>query len=277
MAEHPLPFTGHEVRAVLAGQKTQTRRLLTPQTAHFGSAPRLFWEHANFEKAWIDGKGSGQEYLHVPCHRGDREDLARLDHHWRARDTDHGYRKVFPDCGPCGVCDRMGWRMTSHRLYPKWEPGDRICVRETWAVREPFSSGWGDPEALPEAPLIDLDFWRRRLLFKASPPEVSPKRWRPSIHMPRWASRLLLEVKTVRIERLQDISAEDAIAEGVSCWVCGGPVDGTSEADCACFHTKGAARDSFAVLWDSINVKRAPWASNPWVAAITFAVEGHHA
>lgn len=97
--------------------------------------------------------------------------------------------------------------------------------------------------------------------------------WRSPLHMPRWASRITLTVTDVRVQRLQEISEADAIAEGTSCWVCGGQVDGTSEHDCQCFHTKVAAIPSYQVLWDSLNAKRAPWASNPWVIALTFTVE----
>lgn len=103
----------------------------------------------------------------------------------------------------------------------------------------------------------------------------------PSIHMPRWASRISLEVTRVRVERLQDITEEDAIAEGVEPnWA--GELSGWSaeehgyidysvtddeEADGVCF----TARDSYRTLWNSINAKRGyGWDANPWVWVIEF-------
>lgn len=83
-------------------------------------------------------------------------------------------------------------------------------------------------------------------------------RWRPSIHMPRWASRISLEVTEIRVERLQEITERDALAEGID--------PGTSICDFAAT----PARDDFARLWDSINGERAPWSSNPWVWCVSF-------
>jgi hypothetical protein len=77
--------------------------------------------------------------------------------------------------------------------------------------------------------------------------------WRPSIHMPRWASRLTLEITDVRVQRVREISEEDAIAEG-----CEAELDWT-------------ARMRFAELWNHINAKRGyGWDVNPWVWCLTF-------
>jgi len=91
-------------------------------------------------------------------------------------------------------------------------------------------------------------------------------RWKPSIHMPRWASRTTLEITEIRAQRLQDISEEDAIAEGIqrisydglSGWkdyVTGFPLD--------------CPRASYGTLWESIHGKGA-WAANQWVWVIAF-------
>lgn len=93
--------------------------------------------------------------------------------------------------------------------------------------------------------------------------------WKPSIHMPRWASRITLEVVSVRVERVQDISEEDAVAEGCNGYTIWGPVPGES------WRTEPkedvSAIDKFATLWDSINAKRGfSWDINPWVWVVEF-------
>ena len=96
-------------------------------------------------------------------------------------------------------------------------------------------------------------------------PYVIGYRWTPSIHMPRWASRILLEVVSVRVERLHDCSEADALAEGVK----GEPCDhirlSCDEIGC-CGPT---AKGMYAALWDQINGAGA-WAANPWVWVIEF-------
>ena len=88
--------------------------------------------------------------------------------------------------------------------------------------------------------------------------------------MPRWAARLMLDITDVRLQRLQDMSIEDAVAEGPSCWACGGPIDGTGRKGCLCFNAKTPARPAFALLWETFHEEREPWGSNPLVWVITF-------
>ena len=114
---------------------------------------------------------------------------------------------------------------------PYGAPGDRLWVRETWA---PFEMGL--------------------VIYRASAaPSALPDggKWRPSIFMPRWACRIELELTAVRVERVQEISADDACEEGID--------DDDLPPECI-----------YARLWDSINGKRAPWASNPWVWVLEF-------
>lgn len=98
------------------------------------------------------------------------------------------------------------------------------------------------------------------------------RRRRPAADMERWASRLTLTVTDVRVQRLQDISVEDARAEGIywsadqEGWTSGQGADETCD-----FHGSDPTR-SFRKLWDRIHGDDA-WASNPWVAAVTFSVE----
>jgi len=144
---------------------------------------------------------------------------------------------------------------------PYGKPGDLLWVRETWcngrglAVVES-----ADVIIAPaDAPLAP------RVVYRADgvtlPPHVP---WRPSIFMPRWASRIILEVVSVRAQRLQDISANDIREESVKC-----DLDYPGMTHCSCMPCV-SLRDNFQTLWDKINKSRAPWACNPWVYAIKF-------
>lgn len=155
-------------------------------------------------------------------------------------------------------------------VCPHGAAGDRLWVRETWGVgtRPCPQRGWVDgveyradgvgslPGELPlrEIPEQDLDGIKRG--------------WRSPIFMPRWASRISLEITDARVQRLQALSESDALAEGVS------------RNDAAIVFQHGAAgssdelswtaRGAYAVLWDAVNRRRALWASNPMVWALTF-------
>lgn len=143
-------------------------------------------------------------------------------------------------------------------------PGDRLWVRETWAP---------DPRA-PGVPCVAVHRATDEVALNAA--LAAPDRWHPSIHMPRWASRITLEVTDVRVERVQDITEEDAQAEGARRfdsvhdtnpyglgprWSMETP---TSTAQCM-----GTARMAFANLWERIN-GTGGWSANPWVWAISF-------
>jgi hypothetical protein len=141
---------------------------------------------------------------------------------------------------------------------PYGQPGDRLWVRETWGVAPPVEL------SVIEKMRADWVIYRADGgLFDRQ------QRWRPSIHMPRWASRITLEIMNVRVERLQGISEEDAKAEGITELA---PdmfdVDLPPEQDDSPHPT---ARDAFENLWDSINAERGyGWEANPWVWVIEF-------
>jgi hypothetical protein len=234
MKEHPILFSAPMVRAILAGRKTQTRRVVAASNSLMNGSPcrKEDWPRLDYRGAWIDQgpspAGNPGPYLKVP--RPDDD--------------------------------------TIHRVYSRKYPGDRLWVRESWQY-----CGWsedGEPQlryaadgavAWPEN--IDEE-WGERLLdlwIALSDPDnynidnhASDRRWRPSIHMPRWASRIALEVTTLRVERLQSISENDAIAEGV--------------AEPSPFHPL-SAKCQFQNLWDSINGAGA-WDLNPWVWVLEF-------
>lgn len=148
---------------------------------------------------------------------------------------------------------------------PHGKPGERLWVRETF-------SGPHCMERSEEFPAVPPSQWPTESpIWYWADGEPSHGDWtkpRPSMFMPRWASRITLEITDVRVERLQDISVADAMAEGTPCYVCGGPLDGRSEDDCHCFHHKASPSD-YRALWESINGPDS-WEANPWVWAISF-------
>ncbi|MEL7476498.1 MAG: hypothetical protein AAGJ55_09755 [Cyanobacteria bacterium J06555_12] len=102
-------------------------------------------------------------------------------------------------------------------------------------------------------------------------PSLCEIRWRPSIHMPRWASRITLEVTDVRVERLQEISGAGAVAEGASMLDCYGPHCPPACNESGCF----GAVEWFQELWNSINTKPGTtWEDNPWVWVVEFRRDG---
>lgn len=140
---------------------------------------------------------------------------------------------------------------------PYGQPGDRLWVREAWAT---YPIPWNEfkIEDLP----IDLRDKNPvcEIFYKADGSKAYISRWRPSIHMPRRASRILLEITGIRVERLLDTSHEDAIAEG-----CSG--QGWKVVDPR--HPVIYPAIEYKALWESIN-GRGSWNVNPWVWVIEF-------
>ncbi len=155
--------------------------------------------------------------------------------------------------GSWHVADSQGGHMS--QLSVRVRTGDRLWVKETHAIVGSLDPGWVMYRANGYRAECE-----RHGFDKPFPPENAMK-WRPSIFMPRWASRLSLLVTDVRIERLQDISEEDSVAEGCI-------PDSTSLNP----NYIGPAKSIYAALWDTINARRAPWQTNPWVVAYTFDV-----
>lgn len=135
------------------------------------------------------------------------------------------------------------------RFCPYGQPGDRLWVRETWGCE-----GGNTVRYIADG--------SKRRLHHEFPSKLARfnKANKPSIFMPRWASRITLEITGVKVERVQDISEQDAEAEGISFMRDIPDADETL-----------TAKTLFNILWDSINAKRGyGWDVNPWVWAITF-------
>ncbi|MCA2014410.1 hypothetical protein LCM17_23165 [Cereibacter sphaeroides] len=171
-----------------------------------------------------------------------------------------------------GICEQDGiwWTCDSltpldaiERLAVRHRIGDRLYVREAWRTAAAYDDlppiDLGGEEAIRYEVDGHIQTWGW--------PESGPMgRYRHARFMPRWASRLTLIVTDVRVQRLQEISAQDTIAEGVWCETC----EAMRQSACyerGCF----ASADAFRSLWNSLHGPEA-WGANPWVAAVSFAV-----
>lgn len=183
----------------------------------------------------------------------------------------------FTPFAPFGVVNGKG----NPLICRHGQPGDRLWVRETWCeVDDTDFAGerWVDYRATPKYSASHPAAWEN------APDDPEALKWRPSIHMPRWASRITLEITGVRVERLQDISEEDAIAEGARHFP---DLPGTSpygqddrwsmETPDSCDNCLGNARMAFANYFCKITgnapkglLDSRPWDANPWVWVIEF-------
>ncbi|MBR7583277.1 morphogenetic protein [Klebsiella variicola] len=230
MTERGMIFNAEMVRAILAGRKTQTRRIMKVQPE------------------------SNQLGLLLITDSTKHSDIGK--YHWAESNAtgNHVRSKLF-SC-PFGAV------------------GDRIWVRETWssdfANYYPNDRVWyaADNNRRLDIEVVD----GVRGIYSPESDVHVPFRWQPSIHMPRWASRILLEITDVRVEPLNAISEEDATAEGV-------PPAGSLLPDYpGTFLTpKGdfaTAKVAFQRLWESIYGEES-WKANSWVWVISFKrVEG---
>lgn len=171
-----------------------------------------------------------------------------------------------------GSDDRETNRNFAHVKCPFGKPGDRIWVRET------FQGPLFDYEQMQSYLEDSSKFEKPEFCQYAADGKPAPEYydaddnlhcgWRPSIHMPRWASRITLEITDVRVERLNNISYDDAISEGIKQeWTCIDPGLGS-------YAHKNDVQDDYETLWKSIYGTDS-WQANPWVWVIEFKrVEG---
>jgi hypothetical protein len=263
MVDLPILFSAPMVRALIreveqpGTGKTQTRRILTRNnTTVCGDSWRgksRPWEGLRFDEAVARARspisGAHDAQLAVPfCHPADEPTPSSA----------------------CGI----------YPVRPLIEIGDRLWVRETVACG--VCAGGPPSHWAPS-------FWRREQGAPANPnglwyaadglspahPITERGRWVPGIHMPRWASRLTLTVTDVRVERLQEITEADALAEGMRPDASGGGVDlyripkaKKSDRQMSAVTPVGAYRG----LWDHLH-GAGSWDANPWIVALTFNVE----
>lgn len=242
MKERGILFSAPMVRALLDGSKTQTRRVLKPQPDehHWQLLPG--YELKRSKIVTINDRCAVKFSHSIP-----------QNPHW---DT------------------ALDWL-----LCPYGQPGDRLWVRETWMPDAPRNGEWPDV-AFYGCGMSPLDLipecyrhpWH--CLHRATYEGCELRGWKPSIHMPRWASRITLEITGVRVERLQDISETDCVAEGIR-------ISGKERRSDACYgiyecrmpdgktHFNDSAHDLYRTLWKQINGPDS-WDANPWVWVVEF-------
>ncbi|HDK6125037.1 TPA: hypothetical protein M4204_001315 [Klebsiella quasipneumoniae] len=231
MKERGMIFNGEMVRAILDGRKTQTRRIMAPQ-------PADDIERGIFPNPEVIGWKSSRRHKHGST-------TAHFCHYGKPGDR---------------IWVRETWGVVSHAFSDDGLMIDWVPDRPATAIHEmPFGNGHYSGYAIYAA---DGDFtWGDDDGY-----EDGRSCWKPSIHMPRAASRILLEITNVRVERLNAISEEDARAEGIidgGCLNCGEPEP------CGCANPEPDATDAFAYLWQSIYGQES-WNANPWVWVISF-------
>jgi len=218
--ERPILFSGPMVRAILAGRKTQTRRVYKPRE---GSPYEI-----------MDELPDGQRWPH-----------------WFSPNLGPEY---YPVACPYG------------------QPGDRLWVRE----RAAYFDAAGRPSRPSEATYALFADGTQKyrdgttfpFLAEYAPAAFEGIHWRPSIHMPRWASRLTLEVVSVRVERLHGITEEDARAEGVE--AIGVTFQDDKQGRPHIVPSLGGPyRDGFRILWSTIHGGGA-WEANPFCWVVEF-------
>lgn len=232
MKEHGILFKGEMVIAILNGAKSQTRRLI---------------------------KG-------VPMHIHEGKCI-----------MDWGLSAVYEQDGKFWLDVQTDVDDHSHdEIFPRYQVGDTLYVKETWCCKMDDGShvpnGKGEWECHYAADgyavqACDDEGFQR---YNKNGYEASP--WKSSLYMPKWAARVRLEVTAVRVQRLQKITEEDAIAEGIEPM----PVKGTWKAyNCKWGWTVDPVR-SYESLWQSIHDSKPKpsvgkrWQDNPWVWAYTF-------
>ena len=230
MSERPILFNSEMILAILDGRKTQTRRLLKKQPLD------ILPMHVPNQWVTLDTRDPNHGSV-IKCRFGTPGDRLWVRETWRPWSWHEGEPiqvqfKADRKHAPADNTSTLS--MERYDKIPEWEESIWLQIEEELKEKgvEPDGNGWyhfdGDP----------------------------PLKWRPSLFMPRWASRILLKITKVRIERLQEISMQEAVAEGV-------PV------------LKGCPepRISFHDLWDELYAKGGySWDSNPWVWVIEFEI-----
>jgi len=242
--EWPILFSGKMVRAILDGRKIQTRRVIKKQPENGESIDGCHWGNTG----WAFWKNGGCTCVSTSMPPGFTGDRLWVRETWADVNSEMGPSIAYKE-----DCSLIGWEDFSKEFGPDYGAGPSMNY-----------------EKYPG----NYTMWCSDL-FNNEPGHG----WRSSIHMPRWASRINLEITNVRVERVQNISEEDCRSEGIlgftkdqkvwKYWPCD-PVDGPMKNTWVALPR--TPKKAFEYLWDSINEKRGGfgWSENPWVWVIEF-------
>ena len=224
MKERPILFSTDMVQAISEGRKTQTRRVVR--------RPDIFSDKAWFNSIPHNTTETSYKIAYLKVPYDELKDIS-------------GYRIICP-YGQVG--DRLWVKETFKHYANKWDGTEwkscitykagNVTLYDSWDKNEPPREKW----------------WNKSTILD---------QWQPSIFMPRWASRITLEITDIRVERLQDITEEDAKAEGMNKAI--GWMFGFVSPE-----TDNRLREIFRCLWNKINGKKHSWESNPFVWVIEF-------
>lgn len=232
MKERPILFKSEMVQAILHGRKTQTRRVMKVQPP-----------------------SEGYRLAHIACTTGDKSKIGK--HHWVKTE---GINIIESD--------------ENYFVSPFGYAGDELWVRETWAdvnseegpsimyradgdviSWQDFSSEFGPDYGAGLSMNYEKYPGSYTMWWSDLMNGEDGHSWKPSIHMPRWASRIQLLIKDVRVERVQNITPNDCRSEGVR----------------SIARSEMSYLKNFQKLWNGINEKRGfGWAANPWVWVVEF-------
>lgn len=234
MKDRPIIFDAESIRSILEGHKTQARRVIKPQP--LGYDPLL-----NAGGVWEFCDDRDPNPLHFyRCPYGVAGDRLWVRETWRVRNVSENGR-VAIDYKATPEIIHTPWCYPSYEIFKRLE-------QQTWEDAESKGiHGWDAGE--------------------------SPARWRSPIYMPRWASRIVFVIVSIRVERLRNISEADAVSEGIeTSHAFDGSIKYVSYSEPGISYLESDPRTAFLFRWDTINAKRGfCWENNPWVWVVEFS------
>jgi hypothetical protein len=243
MTDRPILFKPEMIREILDNRKHQTRRILTRRNTYYDGDK---WPKKDF--AYIEGGHDEYQW-----------DKAFVDGGPSPAGNPGPYLKL-----PVDHCDSDGTVIdhTTHRIYPRVQVGDFFWCKEAWAHDAPDDETF---KACHQDAYSDDYSYGPYYKATAEQFDIDSLHWKPARYMPKYVTRLWLKVNQIRIERVQQISEADAIAEG-----CMPHGPGLCTEDPDKYWKCWSAKTAFRNLWNSIHKDKHPWENNDWVTVYDF-------